>query len=107
MSGLDVFVLIVVPGAIVLMCAAGLWLQARANRAVQVHVKRLDELNAAAAARHDAPEEPTAQSVPIPQTPVRAAGQFSLPLSFITGTLWAEIFGWRGTTINGQSHIVS
>ena len=36
MSGLDVFVLIVVPGAVVLMCAAGLWLQARANRAVQV-----------------------------------------------------------------------
>jgi hypothetical protein len=101
-----IFVLGIIPTTLILLGVAGAWLQMRANRAVQVHVKRLDELNAAAA-QPAVSGQPTAQSIPTPQTPVRAAGQFSLPLSFITGTLWAEIFGWRGTTINGQSHIVS
>jgi hypothetical protein len=94
MSGLEVFVLIVVPGAVVLMCAAGLWLQARANRAVKVHVKRLDELNAAAAGAAVL-EQPTAHSTPPPKTPIRAAGQFSLPLTV-----------WLAGGISGQSRIL-
>jgi hypothetical protein len=101
-----IFVLGVIPATLILLGVAGVWLQARANRAVQVHVKRLDELNAAAA-QPAVSGKPTTQSVPTPQTPVRAAGQFSLPLSFITGTLWTEIFGWGGVKMGGQSRILS
>lgn len=50
MSGLDVFVLIVVPAIAVVTSCGGLWVQARANRAIQTHVDRLDEINAAEAA---------------------------------------------------------
>ena len=45
-ASLAVFVFLVVPGTVLLLGGLGVWLQARANRAVQVHVKRLDELNA-------------------------------------------------------------
>lgn len=95
-----IFVLGIIPATLLVLGVAGVWLQARANRAVQVHVKRLDELNAAAAA---VAEQPTAQITPNAKTPIRAAGQFSLPLA-----VWLSGLGGLGVgRIRGQSRIVS
>jgi hypothetical protein len=46
MSSLDVFVFVIVPVAVVSVCAASVWLQDRANQKIQFHVKRLERIRA-------------------------------------------------------------
>lgn len=102
MSGLAIFVWIIVPVTLLALCGGGLWFQARANRAIQVRVRRLAALDVAAIAETGPSEEPVPEPIQSARTPIRSAGQYS-------GTIWSGIVGAheKRVKISGQSRIIT